>query len=62
MGDAVGHAVLKGKVANAAPFTYYWGSGWSKGGMENIDKWTDTLRHKRRCLLNPLSVTVSEKP
>lgn len=62
VGDAVGHAVLKGKVANAVPFTYYWGSGWSKGGMKNIDKWTDTLRHKRRCLLNPLSVTVTEKP
>jgi len=61
-GDAIGHAVLKGKVENGVPFTYYWGSGWSKGGMENIGKWTDTLRHKRRCLLNPMTVTVSEKP
>ena len=30
-GDAVGHVVLKGKVENAKPFTYYWGAGWSKG-------------------------------
>lgn len=61
-GDAVGHAVLKGKAYDAIPFTYYWGSGWSKGGMETIGKWTDTLRHKRRCLLNPMTVTVSDKP
>ncbi|MDE6772361.1 MAG: DUF4861 domain-containing protein [Muribaculaceae bacterium] len=62
VGDAVGHAVLKGTVENGQPFTYYWGSGWSKGGMENIGKWTETLRHKRRCLLNPITVAVSEKP
>lgn len=59
VGDAIGHAVLKGTVENGVPFSYYWGSGWSKGGMETIEKWTETLRHKKRCLENPLEVKIN---
>lgn len=61
VGDAVGHAVLKGTVTDGVPFSYYWGSGWSKGGMESMEKWTSTLLHKKRCLENPLKVSVAEK-
>lgn len=60
-GDAIGHAVLRGAVKDNTPFVYYWGSGWSKGGMETMDKWMDTLRHKRACLDNPIQTSVSYK-
>lgn len=62
VGDAVGHVVLKGTVTGNTPFIYYWGSGWSKGGMENMDKWVNTLRHKRQTILHPLETTVTYKP
>lgn len=61
-GDAIGHVVLKGAVTDNTPFIYYWGSGWSKGGMENMDQWLDTLRHKRLTILHPLETTVTYKP
>lgn len=58
VGDAVGHAVLKTTVADGKPFTYYWGSGWSKGGMPTMKEWHKTLLHKKECLRNPLQVKV----
>lgn len=57
-GDAVGHVVLKGKVKNAKPFTYYWGAGWSKGGVPSMDAWRDKIERKRMCLDNPLRIKV----
>lgn len=59
VGDAIGHAVLKGKVENGKPFSYYWGSGWSKGGMPSLEDWHKALVHKRKCLQNPLQVKVN---
>lgn len=59
VGDAVGHAVLKSTVKNGEPFTYYWGSGWSKGGMPDMETWTKALRHKRECLRQPLVTRIS---
>ncbi len=57
-GDAVGHVVLKGKVENAKPFTYYWGAGWSKGGVPAMDVWREKIERKRMCLDNPLRIKV----
>lgn len=58
VGDAVGHAVLKTTVENGNPFSYYWGSGWSKGGMPTMEEWKKALRHKKDCLRHPLRVSV----
>lgn len=58
VGDAVGHAVLEGTVEDGQPFTYYWGSGWSKGGVKDMDQWTDILRHKKACIAAPLQVKI----
>jgi len=58
IGDAVGHAVLKGKVENGKPFSYFWGSGWSKGGMPSLEEWQKALTHKKDCIRNPLQVKV----
>ncbi len=61
-GDAVGHIVQRGSSEDGKPLVYWWGSGWSKGGMETMDKWLDTLRHKRECLENPIAVSVRHLP
>jgi len=58
VGDAVGHAVLKATVENDRPFSYYWGSGWSKGGMPDMKDWRKALLHKKACIGNPLQVSV----
>lgn len=58
-GDAIGHVGLRGTASDNKPFVYYWGSGWSKGGMENMDKWMETLRRKRLAIQNPLETTVT---
>lgn len=58
-GDAIGHAGLRGRASDNIPFTYYWGSGWSKGGMETMEKWMETLRNKRRIILNPLVTEIT---
>lgn len=60
VGDAIGHVVLKSTVQDGKPFSYYWGSGWSKGGMKDMAQWLDTLRHKKKCLDNPLRVEVKQ--
>ena len=57
-GAAVGHITLKGKVKNGEPFAYYWGAGWSKGGMPTMTEWRKVLEHKRKCIRNPLKITV----
>lgn len=57
-GDAVGHIVLRGMVCDSKPFVYYWGAGWSKGGMPSMEEWKKILIHKRECILAPLSITV----
>lgn len=60
-GDAIGHTVLQTTAENGKPLTYWWGAAWSKGGTDSMDKWRETILHKRRCLLNPIRVSVAEK-
>lgn len=55
-GDAVGHVLLLG-VPGQKSFTYYWGSGWSKGGVRNFDAWNEYLSRFRKDLEKPLVVT-----
>lgn len=60
-GDAIGHVVQRGPVASGVPFVYYWGSGWSKGGMPAMENWLDTLRYKRMTLEQPIKAEISYK-
>lgn len=60
-GDAIGHTVLQTTAENGKPLTYWWGAAWSKAATDSMDKWKETLLHKRRCLLNPIKVSVAER-
>lgn len=55
-GDAVGHILAKASIAPGEDFLYYWGSGWSKGGMPDQLEWQATLERFRDTAASPLSV------
>lgn len=57
-GHALGHVMGIGAYHPGENFTYYWGSGWSKGFMPDMETWTAYLRHFSRCIRHPLEVTV----
>lgn len=57
-GDAIGH-VLATRNGNAAtPYTYYWGSGWSKGFMPTWQAWQDYLAAFSQRLKAPINVKI----
>ena len=58
VGDAVGHILAPAPYADGRQYTYYWGSGWEKGGMADSDSWNRTLAAFAERLRNPLTVTV----
>ena len=42
-GVAQGHVLGFGQYRPGTAFRYYWGSGWSKGGVAGMDEWCDYL-------------------
>lgn len=54
-GDAVGHILLVGNPGQQQ-FTYYWGSGWSKGGVKDFDAWNLYVAEFEKDITNPLIV------
>lgn len=55
---ALGHVAASATYTPGSDFTYYWGSGWSKGGMNDMQSWQAWLAHYSRALRHPLRVTV----
>lgn len=58
VGDAVGHILAPAPYADGQEYTYYWGSGWEKGGMPDSSTWNSTLAAFSERLKNPLQITV----
>lgn len=58
VGDAVGHVMSHSVYKAGKPYVYYWGSGWSKGGVEDMKVWNDYLEGFHDALLHPLEVRV----
>ena len=58
VGDAVGHLLAPVEYTPDSPFTYYWGSGWSKGDVATMDEWEEELKSAYRKSQSPLKVTV----
>ena len=56
--DAIGHVLAYNTYAPASTFTYYWGSGCSKNGVEGMDEWTQYLRDFSYNISNPLKITI----
>ncbi len=57
-GDAIGHILAQKGYDNATPVTYWWGSGWSKGGMPDMETWNSTLRDYSRKVASPLKIKI----
>lgn len=58
VGDGVGHVMSHSAYKPGEPYVYYWGSGWSKGGVQDMKAWTDYLEGFHEALLHPLEVKV----
>ena len=56
--DAVGHIMSRTSFSPGDRYVYYWGSGWSKGGVEDMKAWTEYLEGFHDALLHPLEVMV----
>lgn len=57
-GGATGHVLAVSDYNPGAEFVYYWGSGWSKAGMDSMDKWTKYLDEYAQKVRQPLTVTL----
>ena len=53
-GDGVAHLLAKGAYHPGTTYTYYWGSGWSKGFMPDWQQWTSYLGDFKKRIENPL--------
>jgi hypothetical protein len=56
--NAVGQLLLYNTYQPGESYTYYWGSGWTKGGVANINAWNKILETEKAKLSSPLQVTV----
>lgn len=54
-GDAVGHIALTGNPGQRE-YTYYWGSGWSKGGVKDFDTWNKYIETFENNINKPLII------
>lgn len=59
-GAAIGHLLARSPYKNTTPYLYYWGSGWSKGSMPDMDSWIQYLKEFRQRIDNPLKYSVSD--
>ncbi|MDE6805266.1 MAG: DUF4861 domain-containing protein, partial [Muribaculaceae bacterium] len=58
--DAIGHILAQSSFRSPFSYRYYWGAGWSKGGMADMNSWIDYLRGFRQRIDHPLKVEVTD--
>jgi len=58
VGDALGHVIAESGYNPGDKYVYYWGSGWSKGGVDSYDDWKNYLTDYSSRIANPLIITV----
>ncbi|MCM1254946.1 MAG: DUF4861 domain-containing protein [Duncaniella sp.] len=58
IGDAVGQMVNYIQYYPGDEYTYYWGSGWSKGGIKGTEDWERYLKNFHTSLATPLQATI----
>lgn len=56
--DSVGHALAVKSVKSGEPLTYYTGTGWSQGGVDNMGEWLETIGEQHAAIVTPLQVIV----
>lgn len=58
MTDTLGHAVAVKSVKSGEMLTYYAGSGWSQGGVDDMNEWVEEIHAAEAAALQPLQVTI----
>lgn len=58
IGDATGQLISTAAISPDEEYTYYWGSGWSKGGVRGMNHWTKILSDFKNSLDYPFSVII----
>lgn len=56
--DLLGHSLAVVEVKSGEKMTYYSASGWSQGGVENMEDWTATIEEQVAAVATPLTVTI----
>lgn len=56
--DTLGHAIAVKSVKPGVPMTYYAGTGWSQGGIEDMGEWMEQIEQVKAAVENPLQVIV----
>lgn len=62
IGDAVGHVIAVSSITpDSASYTYYWGAGWSKGGVNGSDHWDSLVADHASMTASAPTVSVAQK-
>lgn len=56
---ALGHVLGISTYTPDSMFTYYWGSGWSKGDVKDLNAWVSILEDFAGRIGSPLEVSVT---
>ena len=56
--DLLGHSLAIKPVKSGEKMTYYSASGWSQGGVENMEEWVETIKEQVAMVESPLEVTM----
>ena len=56
--DLLGHTLAVKAVQSGEKMTYYSASGWSQGGVENMEDWIETIKEQAAMVESPLQVTI----
>ncbi len=56
--DTLGHNLAVKPVQPNEPLIYYAGTGWSQGGVEDMDEWMEEVNEVKASIETPLQVTV----
>lgn len=56
--ETEGHALAVKNVRPDEPMIYYAGTGWSQGGVDDMDKWIEDVNELKAAVETPLQVIV----
>ncbi|MDE6069566.1 MAG: DUF4861 domain-containing protein [Alistipes sp.] len=58
--NMLGHSLAVRTTHDGEPLVYYTGSGWSKGGVTDMDEWTELTSRTAEELATPLEVKIGK--
>jgi hypothetical protein len=56
--DLLGHSLAVANAKSGEPLVYYSASGWSQGGIEDMEEWTEEIEEQLAMIAQPLVVTI----